>query len=278
MKTRTAWLGLLGAILWAPVGAPGQELTYDGSLRYSTGEYYFVERTSSAYLANGLSVETGRLRFSADLPLIWQGTSWVSHAAGRAVPTGGTEQGQVEDGLRRRGGDGRLALRDTARYDDLGVGDPTFRVEAALTRPGSSTWRVALGAGMKPPLADPERGFGTGAWDAGVDLSVARRLGSIFVFADAGYWTLGNMDAIELLDPVTYAAGIGHTLPGGTVGLLASVSGSSRILEGTDPPLEAGAGVSFRLSPRRSLSASVAVGLTESSPDVSLAAGWSVEL
>lgn len=309
VKTSAASLVLLGAILCGPVATGAQEVLYSGSLGYSTGEYYFTQPTNSAYLQNGLSVERGRLRLSADLPVLWQSTPWVSQVAGRGVPTGGTQQGEVEDGLGQRGRDGndrgpgatsshapraaattgstaglatvrdgRVVLEDTTRYDEAGVGDPTLRVEAQLTSPASAAWSVALGAEMKPALADPDRGFGTGAWDGGVDVSVARRLGSSFLFADVGYLVLGDMRAMELQDPVTFAAGLGHTLPGGNVGLLANVSGSSRILAGTDPPLELGAGMNVQLSPGRSLGASVALGLTESSPDLSASAGWSVKL
>lgn len=309
VRKSLAALALLGVILWSPTAAAAQEVVYSGSLGYATGEYYFTQPTNSAYLQNGLSVETGRLRLSADLPVLWQSTPWVSQVSGRGVPTGGTQQGEVEDGLGQRGRDGdgrgpgatssfvpraattpgstprsatvrdgRLVLEDTTRYDEAGVGDPTLRVEAELTSPASAAWSVALGAQVKPALADPDRGFGTGAWDGGVDVSVARRLGSSLLFADVGYLVLGDMRAIELQDPVTYSAGLGHTLPGGNVGLLASVAGSSRILAGTDPPLEVGAGMNVQLSPGRSLGAGVAVGLTESSPDLSASAGWTVKL
>ena len=253
-------------------------------------------------------MEAGELRFSASLPVIWQSSPWVSYVPGGGVPTGGTQEGEVRDGLGQRGRDrdgrgpgtgtarvavapvsgagprfaevrdGRIVLEDTTSYDEVGVGDPTFRVGADLTLPGSGGWSVALGGEVKPALADPDQGFGTGAWDGGVDLSVARRVSSTFLFANVGYLVLGDMEGIELQDPVTYAVGLGYSPPGGRVGFLASFSGSTRILEDTDPPMELGAGLNFQLSPDRSLSTNVSFGLTESSPDVSVAAGWAVGL
>lgn len=309
MTIRTGLAVAAISVLSMPGPAAGQEVTYSGSLQYSSGDYYFTERTNSAYFMNGLSLDTGPLRLSADLPVIWQSTPWVSYARGGGVPTGGTQQGEVGDGLGRRGGerdgtgpgtgagrnagaaagvvaapgfarvrDGRIALEDTTSYDEVGVGDPTFRVEADLTASGHGPWSVALGGEVKPPLADPDRGFGTGAWDGGIALSVARRLGTTFLFADVGYLVLGDMEEIELRDPLTYAAGVGYSLPSGRIGLLASLSGSTRILADTDPPLQAGAGVNVRLSPRRSLDTNVSFGLTESSPDVAVAVGWTVGL
>lgn len=320
MKTRTLVPTLaLGAVLLAPAAAAGQEVSYSGSLQVSTGEYYFAERTSTAYLMTGLSVDVDRVRFSVDLPVIWQSTPWVSYVPGGGVPTGGTQDGETRDGLGQRdrdtdgtgGGDGggtgpggrasaaaarsagasagpgvrtatvrdgRVVLQDTTQYEDVGVGDPSFRAEVDLLPAGAGVWSVALGGQVKAPLADPEQGFGSGGWDAGVNLSVARRFGPSFVFGDLGYWALGDMEDLELKNPVAYAAGVGHTAGDGKVGLLASVSGYSTIVEGTDPPVEVGGGLTYFVAPRRSLSLNVSFGLTESSPDVGLAAGWRLGL
>lgn len=319
MKTRTALLVALaaGAVFLAPAAAAGQDISYSGSLHYSTGEYYFAERTSTAYLLTGLSVDVERVRFSVDLPVIWQSTPWVSYVPGGGVPTGGTQDGETRDGLGQRdrdadgtgdgdgtgpGGrgsataarsaatgsapgvrtatvrDGRVVLQDTTRYEDVGVGDPSFRADIDLLPAGVGEWSVTLGGEVKAPLADPDQGFGTGEWDGGVSISVARRIGGTFVFGDLGYWVLGDMDELELQDPVAWAAGVGHTVAEGKVGLLASVSGYSTIVEGTDPPVEADGGVTYQIAPRRSVSANVSFGLTESSPDVAFAAGWTVGL
>lgn len=310
MRIRSTVLALAtGAALVPPTVSPAQEATYSGSLQYSTGEYYFTERTNSAYLVNDLSLAFDRLRLTGSIPVIWQSTPWVSYGTGGGVPTGGTQEGEVGDRLGDRDGprdgtgmdaspgvsqrpprnlgsapefatvrDRRIQLQDTTTYDELGVGDPSFRVEVELTPPGPGAWSVALGGQVKAPLADPDRGFGTGAWDGGVDLSASRRLGTAYLFGTVGYTVLGDMEELELQDPVTYGAGVGYTPPGGSVGLLANVSGSTRILEGTDPPLQVGGGLNVRLAPGRSLGFSVAFGLTESSPDVSLSAGWMVSL
>lgn len=311
METRTVIVAVVTAAVLSLAGrAAGQEITYSGSLQVSTGDYYFTERTNSAYLSNGLSLKTGALRISASLPVIWQSSPWVSHARGGVVPTGGTQQDEVGDRLGERGRDrdgtgpgpsaararagtvgdtggavraaavraGRIVLEDTTGYEEVGVGDPVFRAELDLTPGGPTRWSVALAGEVKPSLADPDRGFGTGAWDGGVDLSVTRRLSSTFLFASVGYQVLGDMEELELKDPLTYAAGLGFTRPGATVGLLASVSGSTRILENTDPPLQIGAGMNLRTAPGRNLGANVALGLTESSPDVSVAVGWTLEL
>lgn len=312
MKARAALPVAAAILLCAPAAALSQEVSYSGSFQYATGEYYFAERTHSAYLLTGLTVEVDRVRVSADVPVIWQSTPWVSYVPGRGLPTGGTQEGETRDGLGQRdrgaGGDGggrgggmpagasaatggpapgagaatvrdgRVVLEDTTTYEDVGVGDPGLRAEVDLLRPGAGPWSVVLGGELKAPLADPDQGFGTGEWDGGISLSVARRISSTFLFGELGYRVLGDMEELELHDPLSYSAGVGRTAGDGKVALLASVSGFSRIVDGTDPPVELGAGLSYRISPRRSVSVNASVGLTESSPDLSLAAGWTIGL
>jgi len=131
----------------------------------------------------------------------------------------------------------------------------------------------------KAPVADPDRGFGTGAWDAGGALSVAGRLGgSVLVFGEVGYWVLGDMPDLELQDPLSYSVGIGHALGGSGVSLLASLSGYSRILADTDPPLDVGGAVGYRIGEGRSVNLGLTIGLSESSPDIALSAGWRTRL
>lgn len=298
----------IGAALAALVLAPalrGQELTYDGSLHYSSGDYLFTERTNSAYLFSGVRVAWDRVTLSANLPVIWQSTPWLSYTPGVPVPTGGPQQEEVGDSLqRRRGGGGpggngagpggsggsasavgpsfqqaaAIPLEDTLRYDEFGAGDPTFRLAVEVVRETDGSPSVTLSGSVKPPLADPDRGFGTGAWDGGASLGLSKRVGEAFLFADLGYWSYGDMEDIELKDPVSYGAGIGVVPGGGRVGLMASVSGSTRILEETDPPLEVGVGVNVGFAGRRSVSATLSFGLSESSPDVAAGIGWSLGL
>jgi hypothetical protein len=300
--------------------ARAQEITYSGSLQFATGKYLFTERTNSAYLFTGLSVRSGRVRLSANLPLIYQSTPWVSYTSGGGVPTGGPQGGAVGDSLRRRGGGGpgmgmdarsglsgalasgaatgaeaamphlpglrlpramssrqSLTLPDTASFDQVGVGDPTFRVGVDLVPADRGAVSVTLSGEVKAPLADPARGFGTGEWDGGAALSVGGRVGSTVLFGEVGYWVLGDLPDLPLENPVSYSVGLGHRL-GDRLTLLASLSGYSRIVAGTDPPLDLGGALGYRLGEGRSLSLGVTIGLSESSPDVSVSAGWTATL
>jgi len=294
----------LAAILaaWSP--APAQQspdVTYTGSIHYSTGEYLFTERSHSVSLLNGLQVRWDRVQLSASMPVIYQTTPWISTSTGTPIPTGGPQSGTVRDSLTRRGGGGGdgmgggasgsvrgdrveaahepITIADTATYDEIGAGDPMLGMSVTAVREeDGAPVTLSLRGDLKLPVADVDQGFGTGQTDVGVGGSVSRQLGDAYVFTDLEYWAFGDMPDLELKNALSYAAGIGHV--SGSVGVNAMFSGYTRILEGTDPPMTISGGLSVfpGQTGRTGISFSAAAGLTESSPDFSLSAGWSLRL
>lgn len=268
-------------VVWA------QTVSYSGSLQYATGSYIFSERTHSIYLSNGLNLSTERVNVSASVPVIFQSTPWVSYTTVGGVPSGGPQQGAVRNrrggnGDQGRGGHNRsdFALPDTASYNQIGMGDPSSRIDLEViqgtqTRPGLSLVGTA-----KAPLADVDRGFGTGAWDAGLGVALSKRLGSWFLFGEAVHWWMGDMEDLVLQNSVSYAASVGRAFQQGKLGLLLSFSGyTAEIVEDVDPPLQGSAGLNYSFGDGRySLSSSASFGLTESMPDVSFALGWRIQL
>lgn len=293
----------LAAILAAGSPAPAQQspdVTYTGSIHYSTGEYLFTERSHTVSLLNGLQVRWDRVQFSASMPFIYQTTPWISTSTGTPIPTGGPRSGTVRDSLMRGGGGGDgmgpggsgsargsqieaahepIAIEDTATYDEIGAGDPMFGLSVTAVREeDGAPVTLSLRSDLKVPVADVDQGFGTGQADVGVGGSVSRQLGDAYVFTDLEYWAFGDMPDLELNNALSYAAGVGHV--SGSVGLSAMFSGYTRILEGTDPPMTISGGLSVfpGESGRTGISVTAAAGLTESSPDFSLSAGWSLRL
>ena len=296
----------LAAILaaWSP--APAQQspdVTYTGSIHYSTGEYLFTERSHSVSLLNGLQLRWERVQLSASMPLIYQTTPWISTSTGTPIPTGGPQSGTVRDSLGGRGGgdgDGMgpggsgsasvsgsraeashdpIAIEDTATYDEIGAGDPMFGLSVTAVREDDGApLTLSLRGDLKVPVADVDQGFGTGQADFGAGGSVSKQLGDAYVFTDLEYWVFGDMPDLELNNALSYAAGVGHV--SGSVGVSAMLSGYTRILEGTDPPMTVSGGLSVfpGQTGRTGISVTAAAGLTESSPDFSLSAGWSLRL
>lgn len=253
------------------------QVTYSGSVLYATGEYIFTERTSSFYFFNELSASFGRVTVGASVPLIAQNTPWVSYGGGGMIASGGMEHDSVGSQMGRHG-PGGVSLPDTAPFDQVGLGDPVGRVDVELWRERGVLPAVRGTAIAKAPLADMDRGFGTGGWDYGGGLSLAKTVGRTLLFADATYWVLGDLPDLELKDAVTYGLAVGLPLAAAKWGLVASFTGSTRVVAGTDPPAQIGVGLTRYLHAGRSLTASASLGLSESSPDLSVSFGWRVAL
>lgn len=263
--------------LLAAASAAAAQVTYSGSVQYATGEYIFAERTNSFYLFSGLSVSLGPVTLGASIPLIAQNTPWVSYGGGGMIASGGMEHDSVGGHMGRRGGGG-ISLPDTAPFDRVGLGDPVGSVEVELWRETGPLPSVRAVAVAKAPLVEVDRGFGTGEWDYGGGLSLAKTAGPAFLFANATYWVLGDLRELELKDGVAYAAGVGVPLAGAKWGLLGLFSGSTRVVEGTVPPAQVGVGLTRYLDAGRSLSGGASIGLSESSPDFTVSLGWRLPL
>ena len=277
------------AFLAAAAAASAQELTYAGSLQFATGDYLFPERMSSLYLATGLALVSGRLRATVTVPVIVQDAGWVQYGGSGPVPTGGMPGHDAADD-RATGGPGgipggmhggRITPRSGTEGSHAGIGDPLARLEISMLR-GARGLRglqaLSVVAAAKAPLAEASSGFGTGRWDYGAGLAVASEISGTFLFADATYWVLGDTPALRFRDPVAYGVSVGRLTRSGRVGVLASLTGTTSALAGVTGPVLVGGGVSYRWPSGRGVSSSVAFGVTDSAPAVSLGAGWQIPL
>lgn len=288
IRLLTRWL--VASIISAAAALPawGQTAHYSGSVQYATGSYIFAERTHSVYVANGLNISHGRLRASVSLPVIYQSSPWVSYSVVGGVPSGGPQQGAVghgsgpnEDGPgRRRGNRAPIVLPDTASYADIGVGDPSMRVDLVLRRGLEAGPSLRLAGNLKAPIADIDRGFGTGAWDGALGAALSQRIRNWFLFGEVMHWWMGDMDEVSLQNAIAYSVSLGRAFRGGRLGILASLSGyTASMVEDVAPPLQTVLGVNYTFNDGRyGLNASASLGLTESTPDASFAIGWQVLL
>jgi hypothetical protein len=284
------WIAVVAVCTMAVGPVHGQTVHYAGSVQYATGNYIFAERTHSVYVANGIDLSWRRVQASASFPIIYQSSPWVSYSVVGSVPSGGPQHGTVGGsgggpggggpGSGRRRGSDPIVLPDTATYADVGIGDPSLRADLTLRSGLQGGPDIRLAGSVKAPIADVDRGFGTGAWDRGLGLTLSQRIRSWFLFGEAMYWWMGNMDEFALGNSIAYSVSLGRSLRGGRVGLLASLSGyTTAIVEDTAPPLQTAMGISYTAGNRRyGFNASAAFGLTESTPDASFGLGWRVPL
>lgn len=284
-----------------------QQVSYEGGLSASSGTYIFTERTNSFALSTGLYLKTGRFSFRATVPLWLQNTTLVTSSGAGSVPTGGpygqdavSDSGQARE-QRQQGGSGNgqgPGGRDTGGPGgrqpapitpavagepvpapteaitgyQVALADPTLAVTARVL--GAGRLMVSLGGTVKFPLADTAT-IGTGEWDVGASLSVSVLAGSRWTFGlDAAYWHLGDLDSLELQDPLLGTVSVGALL-GDRWGAMLSLMGSTTTLTGFDPPVSITAGLNH-VAPSFTWGLNLGAGLTESAPDIMVGLLWSV--
>lgn len=268
---------MAGAVLMALAAVPAAsagKVIYTGSLQWAQGNYFFNQTTQGIFLFNGFSVSTEGFTLSASVPLIYQSTPYISYSGVGLLPSGGTES--VEVG--RRHGKEPVILPEPVDYKQYGIGDPLLSMGVRLWKESQILPSLQLVAQAKVPLASPESGFGTGKWDYSGGVSLVKKVGGVFLFADLNYWKLGDLPDLELKDTWAYALSLGFPLSGGKYALMVSYSAMTEILSEVEPPSSLGAGISVKVGPKSSLMINSVFGLSEANADFSLSIGWSVGL
>jgi hypothetical protein len=284
---------VLLALLLSPGLVWAQGIRADGGLGVSSGRYLFEQRTTTWSLSAGLSLDLGRFTFRGSIPVHLQNGALVAGTGAGHVPTGGSSSGAVADSgeaRRQRGAHAGMTAAELASSLSHGVvevpGDADARSKAAIGDPLVAVgWRLApvrrttlaVGAAVKLPLADTAS-YGTGAWDVGATAAVGHRVAERAVLGfDLGYWWLGDMPDLELRDALFGTVSAGYLGARGGIGGTVLFSAGTSALTGYDPPVSVGAGL-HRVTTHGSWTVLGIVGLTETAPDLTLSALWSVRL
>ncbi|MDT8341718.1 MAG: hypothetical protein RQ751_09425 [Longimicrobiales bacterium] len=295
-----------GLVVATALGSAGQELTWTGTIQYAQGRYIFTETTRSWTLYSGLTWQGERLRLSLGIPVVAQDSRAVTYVGELPLPTGGPDHSAVAQRTKgepvpmgRRGGSGGggpsamgvgvqppvAAQTSGSPVDSVSapgsvsveLADPVVSTGFQLLRSRGAFLGLDLTGAVKLPMRDLESGVGTGEFDAGLGVSTAFGGGGTLLFADLSWWRYGDLPDLPLDDVLSYGVGVGRTLGGRWSGLL-TLSGSTGVIDNVDPPAELGALVSVAAGGKYGITLGAGVGLTESSPDVSLSLGGRIRL
>ncbi|MDX1638679.1 MAG: hypothetical protein R3281_11965 [Balneolaceae bacterium] len=287
--------------------AQSQQVTYNGSLQFAAGSYFFDESTSSFSLSNGLGWSGDRTSVSISLPYIIQNSPWITYGAAGSLPTGGPQHGALRDSTGNRPGQGgggmhgngngsgrnkavldnpvpvlqrknSIPIPDTSTYAESSFGDPNIYASFRIYDTPAGDTRVLLNSGLKIPFADPSNGFGTGEWDVGLGISGTRRINHYLVYLNLMKWWFGDLPDLELKNPVSYGIGISRSIADGKAMVNSTLNGYTEIIEDYDPPVTLSVGIGYFASERLSLNGSLSAGLSESSADFYMGMGWSLKL
>jgi hypothetical protein len=158
-----------------------------------------------------------------------------------------------------------------------GFGDPLIRADVRVIDNPSRGLSLSVAGSIKPPVADPAEGLGTGEMDYAVGASLYRAMGRTALLADALYWVYGDPDGVDYLDGLSFSTGVARTLSAsGRWSTLVTVSGFTAGYGDLSAPVQVNVGLLTLVGRRHSLAVSAGIGVTESASDFSVGASWRI--
>jgi hypothetical protein len=256
---RIIWAVALIAAVVPAMGA--QEVEDDGSYRMYlgagvgrfTGDYGETEKTTLDVLSLNARWYLDRAELQISLPYLRiDGSADVTFVDGQPVAVGGGSTPGVE-------------------REESGIGDVVLRGEYYL-RTGTSTspWIMGL-LRVKLPTGDEDKGLGSGSTDVEAGIGLIQRQGPINWLADVGYTFVGNTAGVETRNELRLGGGI--SVPFGENERHNSYvyfeNRTHRFRESEDRrSIALGVSTALTEAKRVRLSASVFLGLTDSSEDI----------
>lgn len=283
-------LSFIFILISLPLSAESGTWSINGGVQYLNGRYIYTTSTSTYYLSSGIRYQSDLWNVGISLPVVAQNNDLVSGSGGTFIPSGHSGQGNsgggmgsVQHGGGTMGG-GRIVTDDVASNVQFGLGDIYLSGQYQLLGSENSGLvqtnmpSVALSGQVKLPTASKERNYGTGEFDYGMTLNLAKRWHNYAGFLDVGYWILGDTPEIDYNNPFTYGVGVGRFFNDGKFSALIYYQGYTTLLENYDPPQQGSLGFYYRMSDKAILSTTATAGFSDTSPDFGLSAGFNLTL
>jgi hypothetical protein len=247
----------------------------NGYIQYARGKYTTSSNVTGYYFSGGLGYQSGSWYFSASMPYIFQNSNQVSKSGGIIIPSGHMSGG---DGSGRHPGGHMTGSAVSTSGDEFisGFGDIYSYANYQILSETSSRPSVSLAAQLKIPTAADQ--FGTGKFDFGGSIGLFKMLDNYSVFGDLGFWTIGDTDSINYLNPFTFGAGLGRIFNHGKYAAMLYFQAYTRIIEGFEPPRQLSLTISRFLKQNLFFSLTGTAGLSETSSDFTLSAGINARL
>lgn len=213
-----------------------------------------VDAAGTHYFDTGVSYQSGDFGSTLDSTLTQLELTWGAFEPGYDYSVAFTYM-SLDDGFTRETGIGDIVLRaGTEIHEDAGTGNSLY-----------------ISGAVKLPTADETRGLGTGEADVGAFLSYRHQLDTLALTLDLGYIITGDPPGITYDNTLTWGVGLSKTLE--NTYLFAGLNGGQQSLPGFKDPLELAGGFFRRYAENRYLRGSVALGLSDGSPDLAVGVG-----
>lgn len=266
---------LLAALAFGeePTTAPaGGEWAIGVGLDVASGTY--GNETTTRFVAVPIILQyapSARWSLELDLPWVYQSNSVTTYgSAGPSREHMSSPSGSVSLAAAGRhsggpGGSGEMNLDPDKAQS--GIGDATLSAEYTLREEGVRHPRLGALLYLKIPLANEDKGLGTGEFDEGVGLSLAKTVGFTRYFARGIYIFRGDSAQYDPKNYLSYALGIGYLFNFNLQAALA-LTGATAPFAGAPAPLEAQVRLNYRISERVRVGGYIGHGLSDGSPDI----------
>lgn len=201
------------------MGGAAAQVSVGAGAEWTSGKYGGTETTDTLYIPFIFKYETGPWLLKATVPYL--------RVSGPANVIGtGTE---------------RITLpgASSARRTEAGLGDVVLSAFNTVMNERRDAIGLDLGAKVKLPTADEERGLGTGETDYALQADVFKPFGDVNAFGSLGYRVYGDPPGLNLRNVAYYGIGATYRMAANTtVGIAYDyrpriVTGGSEISEAT---------------------------------------------
>jgi hypothetical protein len=252
-----------------PAQGADRKLSLGLGFEFATGDYGTDDTTDSYKIPLMVNYyPTDRLGFDLEIPYIYQSNSTTVTLGGMRFPAheeeGGGQQGPGHGGM------GSSTTSSTTSVDlsdsQSGLGDITLTASYIVLEEQERFPLVRPLLYVKFPTADEDDGLGTGEFDYGGGLGLAKWFGKWATYLEGMYILPGSSGDFDPDNYWTYLVSASYRLtdnlrPG------VSLSGGTAAFDDASDPLEARLKLSYWASERASLGGYLATGLSDGSPD-----------
>lgn len=243
------------------------------AMQTTEGQYIFESKSKAKYLTFGLLSKGDRWALSINIPYVYQQNSSFTQISEEVVSSGGMDQTGhgMNNGNHNQNSDEIIEIENTIFPDpEYGNGDIYLFGNIKLLGKTRKTSGIYLNSQVKIPIANIEKGLGTGKYDYGLNLSFEQSVNSFIFFSDIGFLVIGDTEDFTYNDSLTWGVGIGKNFKSGRYSTLIYYQQYSKIYDDYEPPRQISLGINYKINPRMILSLAGSKGFSETSPDAGL--------
>jgi hypothetical protein len=262
---------LVFGLLSIPAWSADQRFSLGLGFEFATGDYGTDTTTDSIRVPLTVGYyPSDRVDLSLEIPYIYQSSGTTVSLGGIRFP-GDSDMGSGLDGGGGSGmmgdfGGGSSTDAEDRTESRSGLGDITLTAGYTMLKESAAIPLVRPIAYVKFPTADEDEGLGTGEFDLGGGLSLAKWFGRWSTYVEGMYIAPGSSSDFEPDNYWTYLGSLSYRFTDYLSSGLA-LSGATAAFDGAPDALEAKARINYWTSERASLGGYIGKGLSDGSPD-----------